>query len=232
MQNQVIIVPSRMPPFWSLLAPPSALSLKLTPLEKIILLCQSVSSSFCWVLSSALHALCSLWSAFSLYSVTIANFDHPQGPNTRLFSIVITWHCFLLEQAAKLLHLPLHLILAPSADPIFHISGGDSTTYPVTQAFRKEVIFYPSPILNQSPVVSCYLQNPFQTYYCLLIPSNTDLRGSYNLLESNCHHFLLVYSHFSPLKMYQSHIQPFWSISNPLPTTPCSLELPVFWCAG
>lgn len=168
-----------------------------------------MSSGFCRVLSSALHALCSLWSASSLYSVTIVNLDHPQGPNTRLFLIVITWHCFLLEQAAKLLQLPLYLILARSADPIFHISEGDSTTHPVTQAFRKGVIFYPSPILNQSPVLSCYPPNPFQTYDCLIIPSNTDLGGSYNLLESNCHNFLSVSLHFSPLKMYHSHIQPF-----------------------
>ena len=205
MQKQVIIVPSRMSPFWSLLVPPSAFSPKLTQLEKIILLCQSVSSGFCWVLSSALHALCSLWSASSLYSVTTVNLDHPQGPNTRLFLIVITWHCFLLEQAAKLLQLPLYLILAPSADPMFHISGGDSTTYPVTQAFRKGVILYPSPILSQSPVLSCYPPNPFQTYYCLIIPSNTDLGGSYNLLESSCHHFLLVSLHFSPSKWSLTH---------------------------
>lgn len=102
-----------------------------------------MSSGFCRVLSSVLHALCSLWSASSLYSVTTVNLDHPQGPNTRLFLIVITWHCFLLEQAAKLLQLPLYLILAPSADPIFHISGGDSTTYPVLKPSEKESSFIP-----------------------------------------------------------------------------------------
>ena len=104
--------------FWSLLVPPSVLPPRLTQLEKIILLCPSVSLGFCWVLSSALHALYSFWLASSLYSVTTVNLDHPQGPNTLLFSIISTWHCFLLEQAAKLLQLPLHLILALSADPI------------------------------------------------------------------------------------------------------------------
>ena len=154
-----------------------------------------MSSGFCRVLSSVLHALCSLWSASSLYSVTTVNLDHPQGPNTRLFLIVITWHCFLLEQAAKLLQLPLYLILAYI--PYFR---GWQHYLPSTQAFRKGVIFYPSPILNQSPVLSCYPPNPFQTYYCLIIPSNTDLGGSYNLLESNCHNFLSVSLHFSPSK--------------------------------
>lgn len=223
MQNQVIIVPSRMPPFEAYWLHP-ALSPKLTQLEKITLLCQSVSSSFCWVPSSALHALCSLGQHFPYIWLPLPTLTILKALTTHAFSIVITWHCFLLEQAAKLLQLPLHLILAPSADPIFHISG--VTVLPTqSPASERSHLAKMTPILNQSPVISLLLQNPFQTYYCLLIPSNTDLRGSYNLLESN--HFLLVYRIF-PLKMYQSHIQPFWSISNPphhslLPWVTCFL---------
>ena len=137
--------------FWSLLAPPSALPPRLTQLEKIILLCQSVSSGFCWVLSSALHALCSFWLASSLYSVTTVKLDHPQGPNTLLFSIISTWHWFLLERAAKLLQLPLHLILALSADPIFHISGVTALPTQSLKPSERESSFIPLQFSNTSP---------------------------------------------------------------------------------
>ena len=218
------------------LLPPTAG--QLTQMEKTILLCPSVFSTLRWVLSSALQSLCSLCLPSSLYSVTTVNLDHPQGPNTRQSSHYYLMALLLTGASGfKLLQLPHGLLLTPSAAPIFCwcVSCGNSTSYPVSQACRKGVSLHPSPILNQLPALSQYLPNPFQICYCLIIPSNTDLDCPYHLLESNCHCFLLVSLHlffFFPLEMYHSHVQPFWSSSNPISTTPCSLEFPVFWCVG
>lgn len=221
-------------PLSALLPPTAGL---LTQVEKTILLRQSVFSTLCWVLSSALQSLCSLCLPSSLYSVTAVNLDHPQVPNTRQSSHYYLMALLLTGASSfKLLQHPHGLLLSPSAAPIFcwYVSCGNSTSYPVTQACRKGVILHPSPILNQLQALSRYLPNPFQIWYCLIIPSNTDLGCPYQLLESSCHCFLVVSLHlFSvPLEMYHSHVQPFWTSSNPISTTPCSLEFPVFWCVG
>lgn len=179
--------------YWCHTALSLSIAEQLTPLEKIILLLQSVFSRLCWVPSSVFHSFCYLWSASSLFSVTIVNPHHPQDPNTLpLFSLLADgiasyfaqktgenswcWYNFYIIFSS-------HLLLLLYS--IFQVVAMLSTQLP--KPTERESSF----ITHQSSIIHTFSVLPHTSQIWPLIPPNTDLHCPHHLLENNWNSFSL-----------------------------------------